>query len=119
MSKGRGGTWSRARKKWFMFNHPDEHGNYTCGLCLLPVHMSVVTLDHIKPWDMYPGLRYMPSNFQPAHGTCNNQRGIFIRKVATRNAAYHATLRAQEPAILARFNRYLIGTPYQNILQNH
>ena len=40
-----------------------------------PLTPNAFELDHFKPWDTHPHLRYMPANCRPSHSRCNRQRG--------------------------------------------
>lgn len=44
-------------------------------------------LDHIKPWRLYPHLRYEPANCKPAHSRCNRQRRDEAMQTTTSSAA--------------------------------
>lgn len=68
-------TWSIVRLLWFRNNPPNEFGWYQCGICGNPVHYTKTTIDHIIPRSRAPHLRYEPSNLQPAHWICNQQKG--------------------------------------------
>jgi 5-methylcytosine-specific restriction endonuclease McrA len=37
-------------------------------------------LDHEKPWDTHPHLRYSPQNAKASHSRCNRQRGRRMQK---------------------------------------
>lgn len=53
-----------------------------CAIRGLPIRYDTVwphddsfTVDHIKPWSIYPNLRYDRGNLRPAHLKCNNEKG--------------------------------------------
>ena len=59
-----------------------EEANAPCWLCGQPInyHAAANTpnafeLDHFLPQDDYPELALEPSNFRPAHCSCNRARG--------------------------------------------
>lgn len=58
------------RKKFFKHVHPDKNGNYKCAVCAGPVHIDVVTVDHIVDRNV-GGSQMALANMQPAHGYCN------------------------------------------------
>jgi 5-methylcytosine-specific restriction endonuclease McrA len=73
--------WLAFRKAWLAANPPDWKGEYTCGICGRPVHISEVTLDHIIPRSRDPRRCFDPENIQPSHGECNLIKGSRIQLV--------------------------------------
>ena len=56
-----------------------------CALCHLPIdytlhrsHRESLTVDHIVPL-MHDGRMFEPSNWQPAHRSCNASKGVLDR----------------------------------------
>lgn len=50
-----------------------EKGNGCCGICGKPVEIETFTVDHIVP--MSKGGPHLLDNLQPAHFSCNSQKG--------------------------------------------
>lgn len=67
-------AWIEYRKEWFV-KYPPTNGFYTCGICLMPVHINETVLDHVVPRSNRPDLRYIDSNIQPTHYICNSKKG--------------------------------------------
>lgn len=67
--------WIDYRQEWIKKHPPDYRGYYICGICSGHVHIDEVTLDHIEPRSNRQDLRLEDSNIQPAHYTCNSQKG--------------------------------------------
>lgn len=65
--------WLRFRKHWLQDNPPLDNGYYICGICSHWVASEEVTLDHIIP--RTDDNTFDPSNIQPAHGSCNYNKG--------------------------------------------
>lgn len=68
----------RARKMGAFVEHIDKRKLWhqyqgICGLCLTPVPLSRVTIDHIIP--LSQGGLHEYANVQPAHGLCNHVKG--------------------------------------------
>lgn len=73
--------WSAIRKRWKAKYLPDDNGNYECAICHQPVHISVVSLDHIAPVELYPEYAKELSNLQPTHTFCNQERAFSTVKM--------------------------------------
>lgn len=67
--------WLAFRRKYLAEHQPNHQGYYTCYLCLGPVHVDEVTLDHVIPRSAAPHLRYDENNIRPACGSCNSTKG--------------------------------------------
>lgn len=65
--------WLRFRKHWLKDNPPGDNGYYVCGICANWVLAEEVTLDHIEPRN--PDNIFDYNNIQPAHGSCNYNKG--------------------------------------------
>lgn len=69
-----GRKWIQVRDQWFEDN-PPKADYYVCGICGYPVHREDTVLDHIKSRGRHPELRFDPTNLQPAHFICNQEKG--------------------------------------------
>jgi len=75
---GRVGRFRRDRKaQWVADFPPDSNGWYKhCVLCGLPVHKSVMKLEHKFPKGSTPkAIADADENLGPAHGECNEAKG--------------------------------------------
>lgn len=82
MSKRRPGNWNHTKKKWKALNLPDADGYYECWICHKPVHLSIVSLDHVAPVEQYPEYAHELSNLRPSHTYCNGARVKgFMKKI--------------------------------------
>lgn len=74
---GRVGRYRQERRRQWIKDHPpDENGNYVCYICKLPVHVSVMKLDHVLPKGSTPkAIAEADINLAPTHQRCNNEKG--------------------------------------------
>ena len=66
-------AWLAFRRMWLLQNPPLDNGYYLCGVCANWVKADEVSLDHIEPRTAYN--TFLASNIQPAHGSCNYNKG--------------------------------------------
>lgn len=76
--------WStrRGREARAAYRAECEERNAPCWLCGQPIDYGAISgtpnafeLDHRLPRADYPELTFEPSNFAPAHSSCNRARG--------------------------------------------
>lgn len=70
-----GKLWDKARAAWIKANPPNHEGYYTCWICGHWVKAEEMVLDHIRSRVRAPSLRFVPTNFAPAHSQCNEEKG--------------------------------------------
>lgn len=67
---------SNRKKEWIRDHPPDENGYYICHLCLKPVHISAMKLEHVLPKGSTPkAIAEADDNLRPSHTICNSIKG--------------------------------------------
>jgi 5-methylcytosine-specific restriction endonuclease McrA len=67
------------RDAWFEANPPADNGYWECYLrispsCLRMVDRTTIVLEHVKPKQRHPELRFEVSNIQPSCEPCNMKK---------------------------------------------
>jgi hypothetical protein len=68
------GNLAKTRTRWKKSHPPDEEGNYTCAICLKPLPVNQLSLDHILRIEDFPQFKHQLWNLQPTHCRCNTKR---------------------------------------------
>lgn len=74
---GRVGSYRQQRREQWIKDHPPDYaGNWICYICTLPVHISVMKLDHKLPKGSTPkAIAEADKNLAPTHKRCNDEKG--------------------------------------------